>query len=101
MFSHSIDYAVDTNHLHSHKSSLPFSCAQEVFLALVKSPPFWLLLVAGSVRNIPGYALGAWLPTFFVRQYGVDSSHFSIPVGLVVLFGGGLGSFLGGFISDR
>lgn len=70
-------------------------------MALVKSPPYWLLLIAGSIRNIPGYALGAWLPTFFVRRFGVDASHYSIPVGLAVLFGGGLGSFLGGFISDR
>ena len=67
---------------------------------LAKSPPYWLLLIAGSIRNIPGYALGAWLPTFFVRRFGVDPSHFSIPVGLVVLFGGGLGSFMGGVISD-
>ena len=60
-----------------------------------------MLLAAGSIRNIPGYALGAWLPTFFVRQYGVDASHYAIPVGVVVVLGGGLGSFLGGFISDR
>ena len=66
---------------------------------LVKNPPFWLLLVAGSVRNIPGYALGAWLPTFFKRNYG--ASDYGIPVGLVIIFGGGLGCFLGGFISDR
>lgn len=70
-------------------------------VTLAKSLPFWLLLVAGSVRNIPGYALGAWLPTFFVRRFNVEPSHFAIPVGLAVLFGGGLGSFLGGFISDR
>jgi hypothetical protein len=72
-----------------------------VAAVLVKSLPFWLLLIAGSIRNIPGYALGAWMPTFFVRRFGVDASHFSVPVGLAVLFGGGLGSFLGGFISDR
>ncbi len=74
---------------------------QEVTVYLAKLPPYWLLLVAGSVRNISGYALGAWLPTFFVRRYGLTPSDFSIPVGLVVLFGGGLGCFLGGFISDR
>jgi MFS family permease len=72
---------------------------KEVFLYLVTNPPFWLLLVAGSVRNIPGYALGAWLPTFFKRNYG--ASDYGIPVGLVIIFAGGLGSFLGGFISDR
>lgn len=74
---------------------------QEVILFLLKCPPYWVLLIAGSIRNIPGYALGSWLPTFFKRQYGVDSNHFAIPVGLVVLFGGGAGSFVGGFLSDR
>lgn len=68
---------------------------------MVKCPPYWMLLIAGSIRNIPGYALGAWLPTFFRRQYGIEASHYAIPVGLVVLFGGGVGSFIGGFLSDR
>ena len=74
---------------------------QEVALYLVTLPPFWLLLVAASIRNIPGYALGAWLPTFYVRVHDVVSSDYGIKVGLVVIFGGGLGSFLGGFFSDR
>ena len=68
---------------------------------LGKNRPFWLLLVAASIRNIPGYALGAWLPTFYKREFGVSSQHYGIPVGLAVIFGGGLGSFLGGFLSDR
>ena len=62
---------------------------------------YWMLIFAGSVRNIAGYALGAWLPTFFVVEYCVSSDDYGIKVGLVVLFGGGLGSFLGGFLSDR
>ncbi|CAI8021136.1 Protein spinster [Geodia barretti] len=72
---------------------------REVLVYLLKNPPFLLLLVAASVRNIPGYALGAWLPTFFKRNYG--ASDYGIPVGLAIIFGGGLGSFLGGFVSDR
>ena len=71
---------------------------------LVKSPPYWMLLIAGSIRNISGYALGAWMPTFFVREYrdfDVTAKDFAIPVGLAVLLGGGVGCFLGGFISDR
>ena len=68
---------------------------------LVKSPPYWMLLIAGSIRNIPGYALGAWMLTFFVREYNVTAEDFSIPVGLAVLLGGGIGCFIGGFISDR
>jgi len=74
---------------------------KEVVCYLGKNRPFWLLLVAASIRNIPGYALGAWLPTFYKREFGVSSQHYGIPVGLAVIFGGGLGSFLGGFFSDR
>ena len=65
------------------------------------SGTFWLLLVSGSVRNIAGYALGAWLPTFFVAQYCVNSADYGLKAGFVVLFGGTAGAFLGGFISDR
>ena len=71
---------------------------------MIKSPPYWMLLIAGSIRNISGYALGAWMPTFFVREYrdfNVTAKDFAIPVGLAVLLGGGVGCFLGGFISDR
>ena len=44
------------------------------------------------------------MPTFFVREYrdyDVTAKDFAIPVGLAVLLGGGMGCFLGGFISDR
>jgi MFS family permease len=62
---------------------------------------YWLLLLCGSVRNIAGYSLLTWLPTFFVKEYCVGSADYGWKVALVVLFGGGLGSFLGGFFSDR
>jgi nitrate/nitrite transporter NarK len=44
------------------------------------------------------------MPTFFVREYrdyNVTAKDFAVPVGLAVLLGGGMGCFLGGFISDR
>ena len=74
---------------------------QEVVVYLAKTPSFWLLLAAGSVRNIPGYALGAWLPTFYALEHQASPSSYGVRVGLVVVFGGGLGSFLGGFLADR
>ena len=74
---------------------------QEIFLYLVKSPSYWVLLIAASIRNIAGYAIGAWLPTYFVREYEVTSAEFGLPVGFVVLCGGTTGSFFGGFIADR
>ena len=86
-------------------SSCPMFCSchffQEVSLYLAKNPAYWMLLIAGSVRNIPGYALGAWLPTFYSQVFGLPSSEYGIKAGLAVVFGGAIGSFLGGFCSDR
>ena len=73
---------------------------QETFKYLIKCPPYILLLVAGSVRNIPGYALGYWLPTYYSKVFQVGSHDYGPKVGLVVLFGGALGCFLGGALSD-
>ena len=74
---------------------------QEVVVCLASMPSFWLLLAAGSIRNIPGYAIGAWLPTFYALEHDVRPSSYGVRVGLVIVFGGGLGSFLGGFLADR
>jgi MFS family permease len=72
----------------------------EVFKYLITCPPYLMLLVAGSIRNISGYALGYWLPTYYVRAFGLSSGEFGPKVGLVVLFGGGIGCFIGGLLSD-
>lgn len=74
---------------------------KEVVVCLASMPSFWLLLAAGSIRNIPGYAIGAWLPTFYALEHDVRPSSYGVRVGLVIVFGGGLGSFLGGFLADR
>ncbi len=56
-----------------------------------------MLLLAGSVC----YVLGdGSVPTFYACAFGLTSSDYGIKVGLVVIFGGGLGCFLGGMLSD-
>eukprot|EP00050_Salpingoeca_kvevrii_P020124 m.94798 g.94798 ORF g.94798 m.94798 type:complete len:479 (-) comp8724_c0_seq3:65-1501(-) len=74
---------------------------REFFEYLTQSPSFLCLCLAASVRHIAGYSLGAWLPTFYEREFDLDSKDFGVAVGIVVVTGGGLGSFLGGLASDR
>jgi MFS family permease len=54
-----------------------------------------------SPTLIPGYALGAWLPTFYERVYDMRTEEYGLTLGLIVLVGGGLGCALGGVLSDR
>ena len=63
--------------------------------------PFLMLLLAGSVRNLPGYALGGWLPTFFSRDLKEPGSVYGVKNAVIVLLGGCLGAILGGYLADR
>lgn len=64
------------------------------------TPALMMLTLATSVRNLPGYALGAWLPTFYERVFGLETTEFGLPVGAIVVVGGGLGSIAGGYLAD-
>ncbi|XP_065836551.1 MFS-type efflux pump MSMEG_3705-like [Oscarella lobularis] len=68
---------------------------------LVTCPPYLLLLLAGSVRNLPGYAIGGWLATFYKRDLDQDSEVYGRNVAIIVAIGGICGAAIGGFLSDR
>jgi sugar phosphate permease len=48
-----------------------------------------------------GYGLFFWLPSFFVRSYGVSLLDASLGYGAILLVGGIAGIWLGGTLSDR
>ncbi|WP_019961654.1 spinster family MFS transporter [Woodsholea maritima] len=91
----------------------------EVFGVLVKKPSFWLLSLGASFSSMMGYGLFAWLPAFFVRSYTpeLDAMFGGLPellrpnggspvlyagyfYGSIVLIGGLIGIWLGGFLAD-
>ena len=80
---------------------LLFHYFQETIVELVASKAYVLLCIAASVRNIGGYALGAWLATFYAKHFGQSSQEYGLRVALCVLCGGGAGSFIGGYCADR
>ena len=47
-----------------------------------------------------GFALGAWIPSFFIRTYGWSASQIGLSYGLVTLVFGSTGVVLGGWICD-
>jgi MFS family permease len=75
--------------------------AGEVFRALFGTPSFWLLSFGAASGSILGYGLIFWLPSFFNRSFGLDVADVGWFYGSIVLVGGALGTWFGGWLGDR
>jgi MFS family permease len=75
--------------------------AGEVARALLGTPSFWLLSFGAASGSILGYGLIFWLPSFFNRSFGLAVEDVGWFYGSIVLVGGGLGTWLGGWVGDR
>lgn len=62
----------------------------------------WLLSTAGytAVTFVLG-AFATWATTLLVRDKGMNEENAAITIGIIVLSGGAVGSFGGGWIADR
>ena len=75
--------------------------ASGVFQALARTPSFWLLSFGAASGSILGYGLIFWLPSFFNRSFGLPLDQVGWFYGSIVLVGGALGTWLGGWFGDR
>jgi MFS family permease len=68
---------------------------------LSKSPRLWVMLFAAfSMTAFSAFALLAWLPTFFVRKYGIPASSAGVMIGSVMGPVGIFGCITAGVVSD-
>jgi MFS family permease len=68
---------------------------------LAKSPRLWIMLFAAfSMTAFSAFALLAWLPTFFVRKYGLPASSAGVMIGSVMGPVGIFGCVASGVVSD-
>ncbi|KKC24143.1 spinster family MFS transporter [Sphingomonas sp. SRS2] len=72
-----------------------------VLRTLFRKPAFWLLSVGAACSSMMGYGLFFWLPSFFVRSFGISLLDASLGYGAILLTGGLAGIWLGGQLSDR
>ncbi|HEV2079720.1 MAG TPA: MFS transporter [Allosphingosinicella sp.] len=72
-----------------------------VFRTLAVTPSFWLLSLGAASGSILGYGLIFWLPSFFKRSFGLELMQVSWFYGSIVLVGGVIGTWLGGWFADR
>ena len=68
---------------------------------LLSIPSFWLLSFGAASGSILGYGLIFWLPSFFNRSFGLPIEEVGWFYGSIVLVGGALGTWLGGWVGDR
>ena len=75
--------------------------SESVTRALLGNPSFWLLSFGAASGSILGYGLIFWLPSFFNRSFGLALEQVGWFYGSIVLVGGALGTWLGGWFGDR
>ena len=73
----------------------------EVMRMLLSKPSFWGLSFGASASSMMGYGMFFWLPSFFVRSYGMTLLQASLYFGAILLVGGIAGIWFGGSLADR
>ena len=73
----------------------------EIISGLARKPSFWLMSLGGACSSMVGYGLFFWLPSFFVRSYGLSLLNASLFFGAILLVGGLIGIWAGGALVDR
>lgn len=59
------------------------------------------IALAASLQAFIIYGVGNWLPSFFLRTHELDLGTIGAWMALTTGFGGGLGSFCGGWLADK
>jgi len=73
----------------------------ELLRSLASKPSFWLVSLGAASSSMMGYGLFFWLPSFFVRSYGLSLLDASLFFGAIVFLGGLVGIWAGGWLGDR
>ncbi len=73
----------------------------EVLRFLWSRRTFRNLALAGSLQATVIYGVGNWLPSFFLRNHDIGLAELGVWMALTSGFGGGAGSFFGGWFADR
>ncbi|HET6565913.1 MAG TPA: MFS transporter [Xanthomonadales bacterium] len=73
----------------------------EVMRLLWSRRSFRHIAMAASLQALIIYGIGNWLPSYFLRTHDIGIGQLGTWMALTTGFGGGLGSFFGGWIADR
>jgi MFS family permease len=74
---------------------------RQMLTALRRRPSFFFNLAAQTIITFSMGGLGAWMPTYFVRERGLGVAAAGTIFGGLLLAAGFLGSIVGGQLGDR
>lgn len=72
-----------------------------VFPLLARKPAFWLMAIAAGCSSLTGYGLALWTPSVLIRSFHFDLITTGQFMGSLLLIGGTIGVFAGGWFADR
>jgi MFS family permease len=64
-------------------------------------PTFKIMAFSAAPSALCGYGMNLWMPSFLERIHGLTQTQASLPFGLALGIGGGLGAMAGGAITAR
>ena len=73
----------------------------QILRRLMDKPSFWIISLGAASSSMIGYGLFFWLPSFFVRSFGLELLDASVFYGAIILIGGIAGTWVGGYMADR
>jgi MFS family permease len=71
------------------------------WLAVLRIPTMWWIILSGALVNLSMYALGSFLTSLLIRYHRLNIAEANACIGLIYGFGGGLGMLGGGWLGDR
>ena len=82
----------------SDSTPVPFS---QVVKTMWGFKSFRHLSMGAATQAFVGYGAIAWMPPFLIRTHDMSSGEVGTALGLIIGIGGGIGTFLGGFLADK
>ncbi len=74
---------------------------RKAFPILARKPSFWLMALASSASSLCGYGLALWTPSVLIRSFGLGLVQTGQFFASLLLIGGTVGVFAGGWLADR
>ena len=68
---------------------------------IARKPAFWLISFGSALGSTASYGVAFWIPSFYVRSFGMPLSQVTLLYAGVVLVGGVAGIWLGAWLGDR
>lgn len=83
------------------KPGVPVAGVFDGLISLLKSPPFWIIVIYFAVPSLPGWAIKNWAPTLISENLGIDMSRAGPIATISISVSSLLGVLCGGMLSDR